>query len=563
MQWLSFRCSRPWPWPGLVLVLGPGGNAESLRADRCVRLGPKLLLPLSPFSPLLPLTCQLIPLLRRRTNAYRHNFVTLWVVNEWCDVALFFSLTNSVVVFSMAIAKRITRTASIICTLTLVLLLFARFNDAPSKRITEEFFMTHPITSFSTEPTTLYLTYLPHSGFHNQRISLENAFVLAALLNRTLIVPPARLGSNSIPYLPTRKLVSAIESSNDPALKPCPSREDFDSILGTHLCNPYGDFVHLSWRHLMPLDRLRNRISFVERDDMRQTWFKTSLGIHPDDIYWVRDKSPYEFHFYDKYSGVSTSSKKYGRHIHLGDLLNQTQKYRLLHFGTLFGSGRLRLSDTLNVEFQTIVREAMVLSNLLLDRLSNQVIRQMGGKNSYYALHVRLGDGVFAENATTNVQAILRTALIELFRTPDKSLHMNFHSAIPYRSHFDGHSQLLPVHRLENARTHVERTKMCSHHLIGRYSPFLQELPLYIATDVDPRRHPALQPFFRTFPCVYFLSSFKDVIKTLKQVQTAFGTGNLSPYLMPLLDALVVGNSAGMIGTPNSTFRYMCHLYLY
>jgi hypothetical protein len=199
----------------------------------------------------------------------------------------------------MMIAKRITRTASIICTLTLVLLFFARFNDTPSKRITEEFFMTDPITSFSTEPTTLYLTYLPHSGFHNQRISLENAFVLAALLNRTLIVPPARLSSNSIPYLPTRKLVSAIESSNDPALKPCPSERTSMLFWVLISCNPYHDFVHLSWRHLMPIDRLRNRVSFVERDDMRQTWFKTSLNIHSDDIYWVRDKSPYEFNFYD------------------------------------------------------------------------------------------------------------------------------------------------------------------------------------------------------------------------------------------------------------------------
>src|SRR5258708_16595107 len=132
-------------------------------------------------------------------------------------------------------AKRTIRTAFITCTFTLVLLHFAWFNDTPSKRITStrEFFTTDLNTSFPTNPTTLYLTYLPHSGFHNQRISLENAFVLAALLNRTLIVPPARLSSNPIPYLPTRKLVSEIESSNDPALKPCSSTEAFDSILGT------------------------------------------------------------------------------------------------------------------------------------------------------------------------------------------------------------------------------------------------------------------------------------------------------------------------------------------
>ena len=454
-------------------------------------------------------------------------------------------------------AKRTIRTAFTFFTFALFLLLFSRSNNTPSKRITEEFFTIDPITSFLTEPTALYLTYLPHSGFHNQRISLENAFVLAALLNRTLIVPPVRLSFNPIPYLPTRKLVSAIESSNDPALKACSPTEALDSILGTGPCNPYHDFTHLSWRHLMPIDHLLNRITFVERDDMRQTWFKTFLNIHSDDIYWVRDKFPYEFDFYDISTGVSTASK-YSRHIHLGDLLNQTQTYRLLHFGTLFGSGRLRLSDTPNVELQTTVREAMVLSNPLLDRLSNQVTRQMGGKDSYYALHLRLGDGVFADNATANVQAILGTALIGLFGITEKSI--NLPSDIPFSSHFDDRSQLLQVHRLEISRTPVGEAKACSRHPSGRHNAFLQAPPLYIATDVDPRRHPAFKPFFLTFPCIYFLSSFKDSVTTLKQVRTPFGTGNLGPYLIPLLDALVVGNSAGMIGTPNSTFRYVVYL---
>ena len=35
-----------------------------------------------------------------------------------------------------------------------------------------------------------YITYLPHSGLHNQRIALENAVFMAWALNRTLILPP-------------------------------------------------------------------------------------------------------------------------------------------------------------------------------------------------------------------------------------------------------------------------------------------------------------------------------------------------------------------------------------
>lgn len=39
-----------------------------------------------------------------------------------------------------------------------------------------------------------YLSYLPHSGFHNQRIEFQNGLLLAQLLNRTLLVPYVRAG---------------------------------------------------------------------------------------------------------------------------------------------------------------------------------------------------------------------------------------------------------------------------------------------------------------------------------------------------------------------------------
>lgn len=39
-----------------------------------------------------------------------------------------------------------------------------------------------------------FLSYNPHSGFHNQRIALSNAVLLANMLNRTLLLPRVRLG---------------------------------------------------------------------------------------------------------------------------------------------------------------------------------------------------------------------------------------------------------------------------------------------------------------------------------------------------------------------------------
>ncbi|KAL7340940.1 hypothetical protein BJY59DRAFT_112990 [Rhodotorula toruloides] len=39
-----------------------------------------------------------------------------------------------------------------------------------------------------------YLGFLPHSGYHNQRIALQNALLLGKLLNRTVLVPPIWIG---------------------------------------------------------------------------------------------------------------------------------------------------------------------------------------------------------------------------------------------------------------------------------------------------------------------------------------------------------------------------------
>lgn len=54
-------------------------------------------------------------------------------------------------------------------------------------------------TTINIKDNIKYLTYLPHSGFHNQRIEMENALLLSYILNRTLLLPKANLG-NSIPW---------------------------------------------------------------------------------------------------------------------------------------------------------------------------------------------------------------------------------------------------------------------------------------------------------------------------------------------------------------------------
>ncbi|GAA6046619.1 hypothetical protein JCM3770_006243 [Rhodotorula araucariae] len=44
------------------------------------------------------------------------------------------------------------------------------------------------------DPDVKYVGFLPHSGYHNQRIALQNALMLGKVLNRTVLVPPVWLG---------------------------------------------------------------------------------------------------------------------------------------------------------------------------------------------------------------------------------------------------------------------------------------------------------------------------------------------------------------------------------
>ncbi|KAF9989522.1 hypothetical protein BGZ75_006069 [Mortierella antarctica] len=64
---------------------------------------------------------------------------------------------------------------------------------------------TEPQDAIDRDNSTKYLTFLPHSGFHNQRTELENALLLARLLNRTLIMPKVYLGP-PMPWLEFRHL---------------------------------------------------------------------------------------------------------------------------------------------------------------------------------------------------------------------------------------------------------------------------------------------------------------------------------------------------------------------
>lgn len=226
----------------------------------------------------------------------------------------------------------------------------------------------------------LYLAYLPHSGFHNQRIALENALLLAQLLNRTLLVPDARLGGKPIPYSNYTTLWEMLEvvetaergtarskSDDEKADKANPSAVRTKAAL--HLQSQSQPAIYVPWDDLVDIKKLDNEIHMLRRPSMSKEWLRDVLGVLPDEIMEVKDARIYQFCIVFegktddqrgsiKMSGPSqyqsqASDKpqidvvnKCEEQLHIYDLLKLGgNKVKLLQFGSLFGFSRIRLPD--------------------------------------------------------------------------------------------------------------------------------------------------------------------------------------------------------------------------
>ena len=152
-----------------------------------------------------------------------------------------------------------------------------------------------------------YLSYNPHSGMHNQRIQLENALVLAELLNRTLLLPSLRLGQ-SLAWDKGNSLQHKLEQSQKLNRRgKCKDGTHIPKRLLANLptavgdeddCADYTSYTDVSWDWLVSLaDRYADgRVRIVDRVDLSRKWMELptgdgGLGMRPSDIRVFEDES--------------------------------------------------------------------------------------------------------------------------------------------------------------------------------------------------------------------------------------------------------------------------------
>lgn len=416
------------------------------------------------------------------------------------------------------------------------------------------------------DPEERFLAYLPHSGFHNQRIAFENALTLARLLNRTLIVPPIRLGNKPIPYYPLDRLSRTLAFADKTGLNHCV--HIYPGLSTPFECLDYFDYTHIPWDWLVNLTLVNSRQKLVCRWNFTEKWFHDALGIVDNQILLIRDLTPYHYRFVS--NGASSSEKNwYTEDISIDFLARQEQ--RLLLFGTLFGSTRLQLQQQQHLDIRREIREAMTITHPILDRVSNSISKALG--DAYLAIHLRASEHKFEGVSEPNARAIWWILLHRFLNvTTDDVMRLEqpFQGtgaqpsqtgprSAPVPTHLDSSSHA-PLNNTERSALELASRSMCrlprmrtpALGLLGHSPPLL-----YIATDLkNTQHHPLLLRFRTLFPCTFDLSDFVSHLAPLDQLVNPTDGVPLRPHFLPFVDALVAAKALRVVGTKGSTFSH-------
>lgn len=472
-------------------------------------------------------------------------------------------------------------------------------------------------------PSEKFLAYSTHSGYHNQRISLENALTLANLLGRTLLLPPVWLG-HAIPYIAFDKLGRRLQMANKEGLDRC--KELGEGGTGDPIpreCEGYFEWTQAHWSFLIDLPAANKWVKTRDRIDQTEDWMVKELDLgwkkngEKDNTYHLKDATMYDFRFYDALEDDEplTSFKK---RVDLGKFKKDTDKYKLVHVGSLFGTSRLRTTDEDNWNVRSAMRQAMVSKNPLLEKITTTIRDMLGGPGRYFGLHLRVGDGIFQANAAENMKEVWTSLCTDKMKldkevcdkaealsadtrqgdsvlyfkrsleeadeqstvystldSPDNSTALaeaeGHHLAKrknsrPQREGAYHHAPLpdLPtITSTSNAYLSPSLTCRRPYHTDPSLLPF--NAPLFIATDSKTAANdPRLAVFTRAFPCTFFLNDFgagsgvsrKEVeeLGTLARLRNGEDKVPMAGFLYPQLDAQIAAWGRGLVGTPMSTY---------
>jgi hypothetical protein len=228
------------------------------------------------------------------------------------------------------------------------------------------------------------------------------------------------------------------------------------------------------------------------------------------------DETRYDWRIYDK----PVKNRFLGRYVDSLDapqLQNNTE--RLLHFTSLFGTGKFPIKDPENQLFFKQLQKSITYKHPAVLKTAEIVIDALGGAGNFIGAHLRTADGLFVDALPENVN------------------HM--------------------IHRMaDNSTVVVEKYSLKKCVLLAKKN---QIKLVFLATDaVRPRKNAKLQDLWTHLPCTFTVN---DILKPndpawshMDQYRTHHTGESMRKYLVPLVDALVASRGNSFVGTKGSTF---------
>jgi len=474
------------------------------------------------------------------------------------------------------------------------------------------------ITSSRPPSSEKFLAYSTHSGYHNQRISLENALTLASLLGRTLLLPPVWLG-HAIPYIAFDKLGRRLQMANKDGLDRCkPIGEGGTGDAIPRECEGYYDWTVAHWSFLVDLPAANKWVKTRDRIDQTDEWLVNELGLgwkkngDKDNTFYMKDATMYDFRFYDALDDDEPLSA-FKQRVDIGKFKKDSDKYKLVHLGSLFGTSRLRTTDEANWNVRSAMRQAMVSTNPLLEKITTAIRDKLGGPGRYYGLHLRVGDGIFQENAVANMKEVWTALCTDKMKQPtevcEKAEALSAHirqadSVLFFKRDIDNQldeatvystldspdtsTEPVPLVKRKNSRpqregayhhaplpplptitspsdSYLDPSLSCRRPLHTDPDMLKFNAPLFVATDSKTAASdPRLAVFTHAFPCTFFLNDFGagsgvsaeavEELSTLARLRNKDDKVPMAGFLYPQLDAQIAAWGRGLVGTPMSTY---------
>jgi hypothetical protein len=384
-----------------------------------------------------------------------------------------------------------------------------------------------------------FITYLPHSGLHNQRIALINAMILAKALDRILLMPEMNLG-HAVYWRPFSTLSRQLDICPrlQKKLKSIKKKRAFRSLQ----CSTFKNYVPVSVDAIFDISAAEELgIRTEQRLDMKRDYVKrhNRLFTHFDKKgykYSIPDTERYSYQLHD--GPMEDDNSKFFSHIEIESLRQRPERY--IEFGSLFSMARLSLNQPELIWAKEHLHREIGTRHPLVQAHAQKVIGKLGGEGNFVSVHLRQGDGFFKK--------LLKETLIEI---EDKlQLKLNQTDGKLFARGSD--PSLIQTIATENDTT--RRLEKC---LAVQGVPCLDVI--FLATDA-PKPRATLKTLFRQYPCTFTLADFPTTWKESNRKPSQSNIlqnshhAKLGHLLYPMMDAEIASYASMFIGTPKSTY---------